>query len=101
MCLLPFLPDDLACPAAGLTATPIPALVVVAATARTTGIVVSCWIGANAEAPSTAQWSIVTAGSGPRAGLALLYGERLQQWLMAHLAENDSGARSSPPSHEG
>jgi len=71
--LLPFLPDDLACFAAGLTTIPIPALMIVAITARAPGILVSSWVGANAEGLSAAQWVMLIAGSAVLAGLALLY----------------------------
>jgi uncharacterized membrane protein YdjX (TVP38/TMEM64 family) len=96
--LLPFLPDDLACFVAGLTAIPIPALMLVAITARAPGILVSSWVGANAEGLNAAQRVILIAGSAFLAGLALLYGEQLQQWLMARLAGKGRGARSRPPS---
>lgn len=98
--LLPFLPDDLACFAAGLTPIPIPALMAVAITARTPGILVSSWLGANAGELSKAQWVMLITASALLAGLFLLYGERLQQWLMERLAGKDSRPRSRPPSRE-
>jgi uncharacterized membrane protein YdjX (TVP38/TMEM64 family) len=88
--LLPFLPDDLACFAAGLTPIPIPALMAVAITARTPGVLVTAWLGANAEGLSTVQWAMLIAASAVLAGLSLLYGERLQQWLMGRMAGEDS-----------
>ncbi len=99
--LLPFLPDDLACFVAGLTAIPIPALMLVAITTRAPGILVSSWVGANAEGLSTTQWVLLVVGSALLAGLALLYGERLQPWLMARLAGNGRKSRSHPPSPGG
>jgi uncharacterized membrane protein YdjX (TVP38/TMEM64 family) len=98
--LLPFLPDDLACFAAGLTPIPIPALMAVAIATRAPGILVTAWLGANAEGLSTAQWVIFIAASALLAGLSLLYGERLQQWLIARMAGEDSQTRSGPPSPE-
>ncbi len=98
--LLPFLPDDLACFAAGLTPIPIPALMAVAITTRTPSILVTAWLGANAEGLSTSQWAMLIAASALLAGLSLLYGERVQQWLMARMAGENSPTRSRPPSHE-
>jgi uncharacterized membrane protein YdjX (TVP38/TMEM64 family) len=98
--LLPFLPDDLACFAAGLTRIPIPALMAVAITTRTPGILVSAWLGAHAEGLSTAQWVMVIAASALLAGLSLRYGERLQQWLMEHMAGEGSSPRPPRPSRE-
>jgi uncharacterized membrane protein YdjX (TVP38/TMEM64 family) len=98
--LLPFLPDDLACFAAGLTPIPIPALVAVTITARTPGILVTAWLGANARGLSTAQWVMLIAASALLAGLMLLYGERLQQWLMTRMAGEHHSTNPRRPSHE-
>jgi len=98
--LLPFLPDDLACFAAGVTRIPIPALMVVAITARAPGILVSTWLGANAGGLSPAQRATLVVASALLAGLFLLYGERIQQQLMAHIAAGDGKATSRPPSRE-
>jgi uncharacterized membrane protein YdjX (TVP38/TMEM64 family) len=98
--LLPFLPDDVACFAAGLTPIPIPALMAVALTARTPGILVTAWLGANATGLSTGQWVMLITASALLAGMSLLYGERLQQWLLARMAGEDSSTRSRRPSRE-
>lgn len=98
--LLPLLPDDLACFAAGLTSIPIPALMAVTVTARTPGILVSSWLGANLQGPNTTQWGLLIVASALLAGLSLLYGERLQRWLMARMGGNDNEVRSRPRSPE-
>jgi uncharacterized membrane protein YdjX (TVP38/TMEM64 family) len=98
--LLPFLPDDLACFAAGLTPIPISALMAVAVTMRTPGILVTAWLGAHAEGLSTAQWVLVITASALLAGLSLCYGERLQQWLIERIAGEGSSSSSPRPSHE-
>lgn len=98
--LLPFLPDDLACFVAGLTTIPIPALIILALAARAPGILVSVWLGANAGGLSRGQWAMLVAGSALLAGLALLCGEQLQEWLMMHLAAKSGSANSHPPSRE-
>ncbi len=81
--LLPFLPDDLVCFVAGLTPIPIPALMLAVLAGRPPGILVSCWLGANAAGLSTAQWVVVIAGSALLAVLFLLYGNQLQEWAMS------------------
>jgi len=55
--LLPFVPDDAACLAAGLTAIPIPALMLAALMGRTPSLIVSAWLGASATELSAAQWA--------------------------------------------
>ena len=79
--LLPFLPDDLACFVAGLTPIPIPAFMLAVLAGRPPGILVSCWLGANATGLSIAQWAVVVAGSILLALLFLLYGEQLQECM--------------------
>jgi uncharacterized membrane protein YdjX (TVP38/TMEM64 family) len=58
--VLPFLPDDLACFAAGLTSLPLPALFVVAVAGRIPGVMLSTWLGAHAEQLTWPAW--VAAG---------------------------------------
>jgi len=77
--LLPFLPDDLACFAAGLTPMPVPALLLVVVLGRLPGLWVSCWLGANATGLNTPQWSAVIGASIVLAVVLLRYGERLTQ----------------------
>jgi len=96
--LLPFLPDDLACLAGGLTRIPIPALVAVAVTGRIPGLVVSSWLGANTEGLSVAQWVVLIVASILLAALFLLYGERLQQRLIEHASGTKTQPTSRPPS---
>ena len=88
--LLPFLPDDLACFAAGMTRIPIPALLIVAVTARTPGLLASAWLGAKAAGLSQTEWGLLIAASTVLAGLFLLYGQRLQEWLMRRVLENEN-----------
>lgn len=87
--LLPFLPDDLACFAAGLTPIPIPALMLAVLAGRPPGILASCWLGAYAVELSTMQWALLIAGSALLAALFLRYGEWLQQWMMEHLSSGE------------
>ena len=90
--LLPFLPDDLACFAAGLTSIPIPSLMLAVLLGRPPGIFVSAWLGATAMELGREQWVVIIALSVLIAGLSLRYGERLQEGTMS-LAEHLSNLR--------
>ncbi len=81
--LLPFLPDDLICFAAGLTPIPIPALMLAVLAGRPPGIIVSAWVGANARDLSASQWAAVITGSALLALPFLLFGERLEAAVMS------------------
>ncbi len=59
--LLPFLPDDVACFVAGLSAIPIPALMLAVLAGRSPGIFASAWIGANATGLGTEQIVLLVA----------------------------------------
>ena len=83
--LLPFLPDDMACFAAGLTPIPIPALMAVALLGRVPGLWVSCWLGANAVGLGKEGWVLVIAGSALLALTFVVWGEGITRWCM-HLA---------------
>lgn len=80
--LLPFVPDDMACFAAGLTPIPIPALMVVAVLGRLPGLWVSCWLGAHAVSLSRQGWTLVIAGSALLALAFVLWGERATRWFI-------------------
>lgn len=80
--LLPFLPDDLICFAAGLTPIPIPSLMLAVLVGRPPGIIVSTWVGANARDLSPGQWAVVIAGSALLALPFVVYGERLEASVM-------------------
>jgi uncharacterized membrane protein YdjX (TVP38/TMEM64 family) len=81
--LLPFVPDDAACFAAGLTHIPIPALMLAVLAGRPPGILVSCWLGANAVGLGPSQWVTVTALSALLALPFLYYGNRLPASVLA------------------
>ena len=84
--LLPFLPDDMACFAAGLTPIPIPALMLVVLIGRLPGVWVACWLGAQSTQLSPAQWTVVIAASLGLVVAYLRYGHRLERWA-AHLLD--------------
>lgn len=60
--LLPFLPDDLACFAVGLSPLPLGPMWFLAGIGRLPGLLVASWVGANAERPPVWLWSALIAG---------------------------------------
>lgn len=60
--LLPFLPDDLACFAIGLSPLPLGPMWVLAGIGRLPGLLVASWVGANAERPPAWLWSALLVG---------------------------------------
>jgi uncharacterized membrane protein YdjX (TVP38/TMEM64 family) len=77
--LLPFLPDDACCFVAGLTPLRIRQLVVLAFVGRAPGVIISTWIGAQAQ---NLTWLQVGAIGSVALALALVlmrYQERLEQ----------------------
>jgi uncharacterized membrane protein YdjX (TVP38/TMEM64 family) len=80
--LVPGLPDDALCFAAGLTPLPLPALIAVAAVGRIPGVIASVWAGAFAERLSWQGWLIVGALVVLGAFVAWRYGERVQETFL-------------------
>ena len=76
---------------AGLTPIPIPALMLAVLAGRPPGILVSCWVGANAAGLSVAQWALLIAGSVLLALLFLFYGEQLEEGAMSLVDRLTSG----------
>ncbi len=60
--LLPFLPDDLACFAIGLSPLPLVPMWVLAGVGRLPGLLVASWVGASATQPPVWLWSVLIAG---------------------------------------
>jgi len=83
--LLPFVPDDLACFAIGLTTLPLGHTLVLATLGRLPGLIVASWVGAHAAQLATLEWIVLIAGAG-LLGLGFLrWGEtlecRLLEWI--------------------
>jgi uncharacterized membrane protein YdjX (TVP38/TMEM64 family) len=89
--LLPFVPDDLICLAAGLTRIPIPALILATLAGRSPGIWVSCWLGANAGALTSTDWAFIVLASALMAVILFRYGPQLQDRAL-RFTERVSGA---------
>ena len=86
--LIPGLPDDIACFAAGLTSLPLLALIVVSAIARLPSVVASVWLGTHAQQLPWQGWLVLAGLTVALALLAWRYGERIQdavlKWLARH-----------------
>ncbi len=87
--LLPFLPDDLACFVAGLTALPLPGLVALALVGRIPGVVAAAWLGAYAEALGWQAWLALALVTALGVFVAWRYGPRIQNALLARLRRGD------------
>jgi uncharacterized membrane protein YdjX (TVP38/TMEM64 family) len=84
--LIPGLPDDIACFAAGLTSLPLLALIAVSAIARLPSVVAAVWLGVYAKQMPWQGWLILAGLTVALALAAWRYGERLQDVILSHLA---------------
>ncbi|MBC7263064.1 MAG: TVP38/TMEM64 family protein [Chloroflexi bacterium] len=90
--LLPFLPDDVACYAAGLTSLPLPSLVLASLVGRLPGLAVSNLIGAGMGGFSTAQWAVIGVGSAVGAILFWQYQQRIEEAMFRLLSRRGRGS---------
>lgn len=93
--LLPFLPDDLACFVAGLSPLPIPYMLLLAGVGRLPGLLVSCWIGANATRPPASLWAVLVGGGLAVAFLFGRYRERIEDALLRFIGPSRSTRHAS------
>jgi uncharacterized membrane protein YdjX (TVP38/TMEM64 family) len=92
--LFPFVPDDLACLAAGLTPMPILRFLALMMVGRLPGFLFSVWVGANLANTSPTWWILLFLGLALAAVVLWREGETLQQavlQLIRRLSGNDSG----------
>jgi uncharacterized membrane protein YdjX (TVP38/TMEM64 family) len=83
--LIPGLPDDIACFAAGLTSLPLLALIMVSAIARLPSVVASVWLGTHAQQLPWQGWLILAGLTVALALAAWRYGERIQDAVLKWL----------------
>jgi len=84
--LLPGLPDDIACFAAGLTTLPIPALIAASALGRLPSVVASVWLGVYAQRLPWQGWVILGGVMLAVAVIVWRYGEQIQDAILKWLA---------------
>jgi uncharacterized membrane protein YdjX (TVP38/TMEM64 family) len=92
--LLPFVPDDLACLAAGLTPMSTGRFLLLMVTGRLPGIVFSVWVGASLGNVGLVWWVVLFVALALAALLVWRKGEELQQAmlrLIARLSGDESG----------
>lgn len=80
--LFPFVPDDLACLASGLTPMPLHQFLTLMIVGRVPGILVSTWLGANATAVSTVWWAILVGMLALGAAIVWRWGEQIQHGVL-------------------
>lgn len=88
--LIPGLPDDLLCFAAGLTRLPLRVLLPMAALARIPGLLGSVWLGAEVGSLPWPVWVALAAAGLVAAYLLWRYGERVQERLLRLTAPRGS-----------
>ncbi len=96
--LIPGLPDDLLCFAAGLTRLPLRILLPMAGLARIPGLLGAVWLGAEAESLPWQVWVAFTALGLVAALLVWRYGDWLQEVLLrlAGSQGDDAGRQDGP-----
>lgn len=80
--LFPFVPDDLACLAAGLTPMSTGRFLLLMVTGRLPGIVFSVWVGANLASIGLVWWMVLFVGLALAALLLWRKGEEVQQAML-------------------
>ncbi|MFH1143697.1 MAG: TVP38/TMEM64 family protein [Candidatus Eisenbacteria bacterium] len=85
--MLPFMPDDIACFAVGLSALPLLPMLALIILARFPGHFVSAWLGATAERLPPIGWAILAVGGLVLAGIYWRHRRRFESWMLAHLPQ--------------
>jgi uncharacterized membrane protein YdjX (TVP38/TMEM64 family) len=80
--LFPFVPDDLACLAAGLTPMSTPRFLLLMVLGRLPGILVATWVGANVARIRLLWWGILLVPATIAALVLWRWGERLQGTML-------------------
>ncbi len=92
--LFPFVPDDLACLAAGLTPMPMGRFLALMMAGRLPGFLFSVWVGANLANARPAWWIVLFVGLALAAVVLWRKGEEIQQTMLRlarHLSGRESG----------
>ncbi len=89
--MMPFLPDDLACFAVGLSSLPLLPLLALIILARLPGHFISAWIGATAERVPLAVWALILAGAAVVIALLWSRRESIERWLTRRVEQASAG----------
>ncbi|MBN1177882.1 MAG: TVP38/TMEM64 family protein [Anaerolineae bacterium] len=90
--LFPFLPDDVTCFVIGMSALPIPWMMLLSTLGRLPGMVVACWLGAHASVLPGWAWAGMAAAGSALAYLLWHHQERLEQALVGLIRRLVDGA---------
>ena len=94
--LFPFLPDDLACFAVGLSPLPLLPMLALIVLARLPSHFASAWIGATAHRLPPAAWAVILALLGVLLVVYARHRLAIERWLMQRLERADR--KALPPS---
>lgn len=89
--LFPFVPDDLACLAAGLTPMPLGRFLLLMMAGRLPGIVFSVWVGANLADIDPVWWIVLLLGIALAALILWLKGKEIQQAMLTFIKRLSDG----------
>jgi uncharacterized membrane protein YdjX (TVP38/TMEM64 family) len=89
--LLPFVPDDLVCLAAGLTPMPARRFFLLMVVGRLPGIVVSTWVGARSGEIGPAWWAVLFAALTVLALIVWRWGPGIQEEIIKRAARVSGG----------
>lgn len=98
--LFPFVPDDLACLAAGLTPMTTGRFLVLMAVGRLPGICFSVWVGANLANIGPTWWIVLFVGAALLALLLWRKGQDIQQAVMGLIRDLSGKVPPGPPDQE-
>jgi uncharacterized membrane protein YdjX (TVP38/TMEM64 family) len=93
--MAPFLPDDLACFAVGLSPLPLLPMLGLIVLARLPGHIVSAWIGATARHLSWSGWVAILAPTMILLILYLRHRRRIEAWLVRRIESLDRRRESN------
>jgi uncharacterized membrane protein YdjX (TVP38/TMEM64 family) len=98
---VPFVPDDLACFAVGLSSLPLIPMVALVIAARLPGHLVAAWIGHSATRLPWAGWIALAALGGLLFALYWRYRGPIEAWMLARIERSDEHARRTTGTQPG
>jgi len=94
--MLPFLPDDLACFAVGLSSLPLLPMLGLIVAARLPGHFAAAWLGATATRLPPAGWVGIALFSVGVLGVYWRHHRRIEDWLIHKLDQTETPRRKGP-----